>query len=72
MSTISDYPGETVKSFKKIKSSDLKFNPMQLNKTFTLLSGSVSGHTRYKHIIQKIFQKHMLMVNKILILVLKQ
>ena len=45
MSTISDYPGETVKSFKKIKSSDLKFNPMQLNKTFTLLSGSVSGHT---------------------------
>ena len=45
MSTISDYPGETVKSFKKIKSSDLKFNPMQLNKTFTLLSGSISGHT---------------------------
>ena len=45
MSAIYDYPGETVKAFKKIKSSDLKFNPMQLNKTFTLLSGSTIGHT---------------------------
>ena len=45
MSAIFDYPGETVKAFKKIKSSDLKFNPMQLNKTFTLLSGSTIGYT---------------------------
>lgn len=45
MSTISNYPGETVKAFKKIKSSDLKFNPMQLNKTFTLLSGSTDEYT---------------------------
>ena len=45
MSAIFDYPGETVKAFKKIKSSDLKFNPMQLNKTFTLLSGSIIGYT---------------------------
>ena len=57
MSTISDYPGETVKSFKKIKSSDLKFNPMQLNKTFTLLSGSISGHTPLQAYYSKIISE---------------
>ena len=45
MSDISNYPGETVKALKKIDPSDLKFNPMQLNKTFNMYSGSTDYHT---------------------------
>jgi hypothetical protein len=45
MSSITDYPGETVSALKKIDPSDLKFHPMQLNKRFTMLSGSTTLHT---------------------------
>jgi hypothetical protein len=40
MSDITEYTGESVKAFKKVNPSDLKFTPMQLNKTFYMHSGS--------------------------------
>ena len=45
MSSITDFSGETVKAFKKIDPSDVKFTPIQLNKTFTMISGSTDRHT---------------------------
>ena len=45
MSEITDYTGETPKALKKIDPSDLKFNPMQLNKTFYMYSGSSDKYT---------------------------
>lgn len=45
MSDITEYTGESVKAFKKVNSTDLKFTPMQLNKTFYMYSGSTTYHT---------------------------
>jgi len=45
MSDITEYTGESVKAFKKVNPTDLKFTPMQLNKTFYMYSGSTSLYT---------------------------
>ena len=45
MSDITEYTGESVKAFKKVNPTDLKFTPMQLNKTFYMYSGSSDKHT---------------------------
>ena len=45
MADITEYTGESVKAFKKVNPTDLKFTPMQLNKTFYMHSGSTSLHT---------------------------
>jgi len=40
MSNITDFRGEYPQVFKKVDPSDMKFNPMELHKTFSILSGS--------------------------------
>ena len=45
MSDITEYTGESVKALKKVNPTDLKFTPMQLNKTFYMYSGSTSLYT---------------------------
>lgn len=45
MSDITEYTGESVKAFKKVNPTDLKFTPMQLNKTFYMYSGSTLLYT---------------------------
>ena len=45
MSDITEYTGESVKAFKKVNPTDLKFTPMQLNKTFYMYPGSTLLYT---------------------------